>query len=294
MSGLLAAIGTTRPNGEIDLVSALKVAQLVLKHRQNKLQKPRVVLFVGSPVTVDAEKLKKIGTELKKNNIAVDVINFGEHEVNTTLLEGLVAAVNKSDNSHLITVPPGPHILSDMLEKSAVIASSGGGEGGAMNPDAFADADPELAMALRMSLEEERQRQERIRLAATGEQPASAGAEGSAPAQDSQRVGMLAAHDGEMDEEAQLQLALQMSMADEQARRDAEMTDAEPVTPQQPTSGAAGQPSATDVSAALQDTEFLGDILSSLPGVDTSDASVQQLLQQMKKPDDKKPDEDKK
>ncbi len=37
--------------GEPKLASAVQIAQLALKHRQNKNQRQRIVLFVGSPIT---------------------------------------------------------------------------------------------------------------------------------------------------------------------------------------------------------------------------------------------------
>ena len=37
--------------GDTNLASAVQIAQLALKHRQNKNQRQRIVLFVGSPVT---------------------------------------------------------------------------------------------------------------------------------------------------------------------------------------------------------------------------------------------------
>lgn len=81
-----------------DFMRALKVAQLALKHRQNKNQHQRVVLFVGSPLEADEKTLVNAGKQLRKNGIAVDVVNFGEEEANTSLLEAFVAAVNNSDN----------------------------------------------------------------------------------------------------------------------------------------------------------------------------------------------------
>lgn len=55
-------------------------------------------MFVGSPVEEDEKTLVKLAKKLKKNNIAVDVINFGEEAENTTKLEAFVAAVNNNDN----------------------------------------------------------------------------------------------------------------------------------------------------------------------------------------------------
>ena len=39
--------------GEANLSSAVQIAQLALKHRQNKNQRQRIVLFVGSPIRED-------------------------------------------------------------------------------------------------------------------------------------------------------------------------------------------------------------------------------------------------
>lgn len=37
-------------DGEADIVRAVQTAQLALKHRMNKNQRQRIVLFVGSPI----------------------------------------------------------------------------------------------------------------------------------------------------------------------------------------------------------------------------------------------------
>lgn len=73
-----------------------------MKHRQNKNQRQRIIVFVGSPVEEDEKTLVKLAKKLKKNNIAVDVINFGEEAENTTKLEAFVAAVNNNDNRFVI------------------------------------------------------------------------------------------------------------------------------------------------------------------------------------------------
>lgn len=76
-------------------------------------------------------------------------------------------------------------------------------------------------------------------------------------------------------EDEQLQMALQMSMVG------GDKTEPAPEpAPQQP----------ADPSAALmQDSAFLASILSSLPGVDASDASIQNVLNSLK--GDKKEDD---
>lgn len=52
--------------------------QLALKHRQNKTQRQRIIILLGSPLslTTDEKALIRLGKKLKKNNVAVDVVYF--------------------------------------------------------------------------------------------------------------------------------------------------------------------------------------------------------------------------
>ena len=47
---LLAVVQEIKIDGENDLPTGLQIAQLSLKHRQNKNQRQRIIAFVGSPV----------------------------------------------------------------------------------------------------------------------------------------------------------------------------------------------------------------------------------------------------
>lgn len=112
---------------------------------------------------------------MKKNNVAIDFINFGEIDGdNTSKLTAFVEAINSSDNSHLATIPPGPHLLSDLLITTPILGENGlpggagaGGEGsgegggGGFEFGVDPSLDPELALALRMSMEEEKARVDR-------------------------------------------------------------------------------------------------------------------------------------
>lgn len=162
---MLAALHETKVEGTSHMSTALQVGQLALKHRQNKNQRQRIIVFVCSPIAEDEAALVKLAKKMKKNSIAVDFINFGEEAENTSKLEAFVQAVNASENSHLVTIPPGPHLLSDVLVNSEIIGgnrSMDGAEGDSSNFDFGVDpsTDPELALALRMSLEEEQTRRQ--------------------------------------------------------------------------------------------------------------------------------------
>ncbi|KAF5100016.1 hypothetical protein DV451_002723 [Geotrichum candidum] len=166
---VLSGLHNIKIEGQSHVATGIQVAALALKHRQNKVQRQRVIVFVGSIIKEDTKELVKLAKKMKKNNVAVDFINFGEEAENTEKLEKFIEGVNSSDNSHLVTIPPGPHLLSDVLLTSPIINENGGlgGEdvGGDAN-DLFEfgvdpSADPELVLALRMSMEEEKARQEK-------------------------------------------------------------------------------------------------------------------------------------
>ncbi|SCV70565.1 BQ2448_3327 [Microbotryum intermedium] len=179
---LIAALHTIKPSGQADLDTAIKVAQvrreresswcvvvqwlmgsqrvtyqLALKHRQNKNQRQRIIVFVASPITTTAATLSKLGKKMKKNNVAIDIVSFGSssdslddaslvdlavppapssfstptpapqdsstsvtettHHKLTTLYE----AVNSSGNSHVLFVEPGPYLLSETISQSPIL-----------------------------------------------------------------------------------------------------------------------------------------------------------------------------
>ena len=158
--------------GEINLITGIQVAHLALKHRQNKHQRMRIVVFIGSPVLDEEKELLKVGSKLKKCNVAIDIVSFGSCKDNERKLDSLLSTVNKNENSHLINVPRGQSI-ADTLIATHIFHSSGLNMGSgfaaaaaAANVNTMSGAetdlgeDPALMLALRASLEEERVRQE--------------------------------------------------------------------------------------------------------------------------------------
>ncbi|SCU83547.1 LAMI_0C03642g1_1 [Lachancea mirantina] len=174
---ILAGLHDTTIGGQLQLGTAIQIAALTLKHRQNKVQHQRIVVFVCSPIAENKTELLKLAKKLKKNKVAVDVVNFGETAANTALLEEFVQTVSNSqeESSHLLTVPPGNRLLYEHIASSPIVLEEGadsslGGLGvSGIGGDDFTDfgvdpsMDPELALALRLSMEEEQARQERLR-----------------------------------------------------------------------------------------------------------------------------------
>ncbi|KAJ6544179.1 hypothetical protein B0H19DRAFT_999809 [Mycena capillaripes] len=212
---ILQAIHTTssKIGGEIDIPTAIAIAQLALKHRSNKNLRQRIIVFVASPLdgpAADEKGMVKLAKKLKKNNVAIDVVCYGDGieepmEDGRTVLKAFVDSASSSDNSHIVMAPPGNHLLSDVLISSPILAGDRSGNipddlvpGGAGDGPAASGSggnaefefgvdpslDPELAMALRMSMQEAAARE-----AASG--PAASTSTVPADPTDSEEAAML-------------------------------------------------------------------------------------------------------
>lgn len=117
-------IGGAAPN----LYTGIMIASLALKHRQNKAQRQRIVVFVCGQVVEGKEQLVKLAKKMKKNNTCVDIVAFGDlGEEKVEKLRAFHEAVKGAEGSHLEIVPPGPNLLSDAIVASPILAGEGGG-----------------------------------------------------------------------------------------------------------------------------------------------------------------------
>ncbi|RDL38609.1 uncharacterized protein BP5553_02949 [Venustampulla echinocandica] len=160
--------------GEGHLTTGIQIAGLALKHRQNKSQRQRIIVFTCSPIPEDEKSLVKLAKKMRKSNVSVDFVAFGELDDDTTKkLTAFNENVKGGEGSYLAIIPPGPGLLSDQLVTSPILNGDGtgaaaglgtaaeGGEGGGFEFGIDPSVDPELALALRMSMEEEKARQEK-------------------------------------------------------------------------------------------------------------------------------------
>lgn len=129
-------------------------------------------MFVCSPIEETDKELKTLAKRMKKGNISVDFILFGDLDDDATQkkLETFNEEVKGSEGSHFVVIPPSSKLLSDQLVSSPILlgenaAAGGAGSMGESNEEfefGFDPAlEPELALALRMSMEEEKARQEK-------------------------------------------------------------------------------------------------------------------------------------
>ncbi|KAJ6708012.1 26S PROTEASOME NON-ATPASE REGULATORY SUBUNIT 4-like protein ISOFORM X1 [Salix viminalis] len=300
---ILSCMHGLEVGGEMNLSAGIQVAQLALKHRQNKNQQQRIIVFAGSPVQYDKKMLETIGKKLKKNNVSLDIVDFGEDEEGKLeKLDALFAAVNSNESSHIIHIPPGGAAISTALMSTPVF--TGDGEGGSGFAAAAAagggdfdfgvdpNLDPELALALRVSMEEERARQEAAAKRAADEAAKQEKGEPS-NSQDAIMVGKAAEATNNasepMDEvNALLQQAIALSMENsgsdpsvhdsemaEATNEDQDLAMALQISIQEAAKDSSSQ---SDMSKVLEDPSFMPSVLASLPGVDPDDPSVKELL----------------
>ncbi|CAH0701402.1 unnamed protein product [Spodoptera exigua] len=285
---IMSKLHRVQPNGNINLLTGIRIAHLALKHRQGKNHKMRIVVFVGSPVETDEKELVKLAKRLKKEKVNCDVVSFGEDADNNPLLTTFVNTLNGKDSatggSHLVSVPAGGCVvLSEALISSPLIGGDGAGPSGSgLSPFEFGvdpNEDPELALALRVSMEEQRQRQEEE---SRRQQTTTEGGEAGKTAEP-QNTGMERAlamslgHEAmELSEEEQIALAMQMSMQQEAPPAEESMDVAE------------------EYAEVMNDPAFLQSVLENLPGVDPQSEAIRNAMSTIKKDKDEKDDKDQK
>ncbi|GIY70442.1 26S proteasome non-ATPase regulatory subunit 4 [Caerostris extrusa] len=307
---LLSKLHQVQPKGYINLCTGIRVAHLALKHRQGKHHKMRIVIFVGSPIDDDDKEIVKLAKKFKKEKVCVDIVNFGEDAANTEKLTLFINTLNGKDGSgsHLVTVPPGPH-LSDALVSSPVVQGEDGSGAvgiGGMGFEFGVDPneDPELALALRVSMEEQRQRQEeearRTVSASSTETPAQPAADGSSEeAMLEQAVAMSLATESStttatpavpdfsaMTEEEQIAYAMQMSLQQTQ-----DGSDDEAGVPMEVDEKDQSKDEEEDLREVMDDPEFLQSVLRNLPGVDPQSEVIRNAVSETKEKKSSKKEE---
>jgi len=177
---ILDGLHRTKIKGSSHFVTGINVAALALKHRQNKSQKQRIIIFNCSPIEEEEKNLVKLAKKMKKTGISIDIIAFGELSDETLRkLKAFNDNSQSAEGSHLEAVQPSGNLLSDALVTTPILGGDGssasagaggsGGEGGSGGGSGGNDfefgvdpsVDPELALALRMSFEEEKARQDK-------------------------------------------------------------------------------------------------------------------------------------
>jgi len=298
----MAKVKLSHGRGTIPLHDAIKKARLALKHRRNIKQEKKIVAIVCSPVDAPIKTLRKVGKDLKKNGLTLDIICFGvpEDEPTNTVekLKSMVEACCSADNCHFLHVPDentttlqnavrsspiynGPGFIPAAAnQQDAAPVAAAGNDGAAMDPN----EDPELQWALRLSMEQYRAEAEAQN---TGEQSEAAPEQKAEPEAEAPADAEM--EEVEEDEDEDLRKALAMSMADDDDEDELakalqlSMQDDADDTPAAPANNA--QNDEPDEERA-----FLVDLMAELPGVEPEEVDYEALLNDMEEETDKPPE----
>ncbi|XP_071946786.1 26S proteasome non-ATPase regulatory subunit 4-like isoform X2 [Antedon mediterranea] len=322
---ILATLHQMRPSGKMTFLTGVRVAHLALKHRQSKNHRMRIIVFVGSPLESEEKELLKLAKKLKKEKVNVDIINFGEDNVNTEKLTSFVNTINGKEGtgSNLVTIPPGT-LLSEALRQSPIVMgedgsgampSMPGGSGGEFEFGFDPASDPELAMALRISMEEQRQRHDVENLQPSIEETAmvtnapTSAMQVEADSEDALLEQALAmSRDqpvsadtadtdispmpdlGAMTEEEQIAYAMQMSLqASSLELADLESTESKETPMDTDSSNPTPMDAdAEDLAEVMSDPAFLQRVLQNLPGVDPSSDAIRNAMGSLTQQDESK------
>eukprot|EP00894_Picocystis_sp_ML_P001470 jgi/Pico_ML_1/51987/g2770.t1 len=179
----------------------------------------------------------KVGKKLKKNNVAVDVVLFGNSdESNTAKVQAFHEAVNNEGNCALVTIPPGV-ILSDVLLSTPVFTGA---------DEMEVDEDALLKQALQMSL-----------------------ADQAGSSEGAEKTG--AKEDVDMQEggEDELAAALKLSVQEEEKKGDE-----------------------GNMRKVIHDSGYVSSVLAGLKGVDPNDKAVKDAVESLSPNSKKKENED--
>jgi len=229
-NNLLTGFATIVHDGEKNNFStSLRIAHLSLKHRTSKNYRQRIVIMVCSPLQETEQELVKLAKKLKKENVNVDIVNFGEDEQNVELLAKFIEVLNGKNQDpqcNLVNVPAGSN-LNDGVRLSKICGNEnaggaggmdvGGGMGGEEDWMDDPNMDPDLALALRVSLEESRARQQQEAQASQPNVPSTI-QESSATQQEANDTTTVQNNEEALNamdnDDEMLMQALQMSLAD--------------------------------------------------------------------------------
>jgi len=267
-------------SGKSDLLSAIQVAQLALKHRQNKNGGQKIIVFVGSPLEdAEVKTFERVGARLKKNNITMGIVGFlgsGDDEKgNKEKLEALFKGVKKAETSNIVLLEPSTQIVADILLSGPLFGNRGGDQdlgGGVGGVGVDPNLDPEYALAIQLSLKEQEENKSK-------NPESSSSTSINVPIED------------ELDEETRQAVALSMQIDEEEARNSKKVKKEDKKEDMEDEEEAARQLSLQlneevdnekkEVSEALKDVS-VDDLFGTLPGVTTDSEHIQNALKNIK------------
>ena len=146
---LSTALQRIKPGGPIQLFQGIKCAFLALHHRNiEEIKQQRVIVFVGSKYTLSQQQVANLANAANTENVAVDIIVFGNDVENTDVLEDFVSRIMRPSNLFFIGSGKGISLSNEvilMLRYKSVLG----------NPQPLTDDEQAIQMAMYQSLKDQ-------------------------------------------------------------------------------------------------------------------------------------------
>nr|GEU36981.1 hypothetical protein [Tanacetum cinerariifolium] len=133
---IMAAINDIMIGGHIRLFNAAGFAHSLLFHSHlvGKDMQKRIVVFAGGPLYCPLPKAHMLGKVIKDNNVACDVISFGDPYMEKRLFfDTLIRLVDNDGNSNVCHVPPESSVRQALYRSQILIPRVGGGSSSAQS-----------------------------------------------------------------------------------------------------------------------------------------------------------------
>ena len=127
---VMASMTSIPVGGKIHFLHGLQIASLALSHRTNPRAEKRIIAVVGSPIMEEKKALDKLAKRLRKDSVAVDIVNVAIEE-NIEPLTSFVDLVNKDNNSRFLHVPANSSLADAVVSSPILLGAAAADAGGA-------------------------------------------------------------------------------------------------------------------------------------------------------------------
>lgn len=145
-ASLLNTVNSLQTGPSYSIINALRIGHLLLKRKPDESYKGKLVMFIGSPLDGQPEEYFEIARALKKLEVEVCVVTYGERDqIDRTISEFCNVVSSSNYPSCFVPVSQGGDIDTAVTQSAFV-----GGPEAVYNE--FED-DPELAAAIALSMQ---------------------------------------------------------------------------------------------------------------------------------------------
>ena len=143
------SIANIKRGGIMHLVHGIRCGFLALHHCDPEVRNKRMIVFIGSEHDMTDLKISsQLSQHANKEDVAVDIVTFGDEVNNKNILEDFISKIHEKSN--FVSAKSNSAILSDLVLSSPI----GPGDFSHQTDSNFED-DPDLALTIKLSMQQD-------------------------------------------------------------------------------------------------------------------------------------------